>query len=108
MCAEFNDHACPAESRALQFEVHGRDAYGNECPLPPKSVTLHALPESAMSADYEVAAGHLPSVVTVSATVLYEGAVCVLPPRTWHMVYVVVSLAVSPGIIGLCCLGFRR
>lgn len=69
----------PAERRALQFEVHGRDAFGNDCSLPPKAVTLQCVPEGAIAAGTLLEPGRSTSSVLVSASVLTAGAARMLP-----------------------------
>lgn len=67
------------ECQTLEFEVHGRDSFGNKCSLEPKSVSLQSVPEGALSADTRVTPGSSPSVVIVTATVLRPGE----HPGTW-------------------------
>lgn len=69
----------PAERRTLQYEVHGRDAFGNDCSLLPKAVSLHSVPEGAIAAGTLIEPGRSTSSVLVSASVLTAGAARVLP-----------------------------
>lgn len=75
----FCGHMFLTERQTLEFEVHGRDSFGNECFLDPESVSLQSVPEAALSADTRVTPGSSPSVVIVTATVLRPGE----HPGTW-------------------------
>lgn len=65
---------CRTECQTLEFEVHGRDSFGNECALAPESVSLQSVPEGALSGETHIKPGSSPSVVTVTTTVLCPGA----------------------------------
>lgn len=54
--------------------MHGRDAYGNECALPPKAISLQSVPEGALSDGVHLEPGRTSSSVVVTASVLAAGA----------------------------------
>jgi hypothetical protein len=55
------------------FEVAGRDAYANACPLAPDDVRLACSPAHALT-DVAITPNASPSVVVVQATIACEGA----------------------------------
>lgn len=66
---------CPAEGQPLRFEVHGRDAYGNACPMPANAISLQTVPDGALT-DIRVEPGASVSTAVISSTVLRQGAIC--------------------------------
>lgn len=64
---------CAGGAQALTFEVAGRDAYANACPLTPADVSLACSPSHALM-DISIVPNNSPSVVVVKATVTCEGA----------------------------------
>jgi hypothetical protein len=56
----------------MVFEVHGRDAYGNACPLQPADICLVSSPKGAL-ADAALRQDPDAATVIVAAKVLCEG-----------------------------------
>ena len=56
----------------LEFEVHGRDAYGNASPLQPVDISLVSTPSDAL-ADTALRQGPDVATVVVTTRVLCEG-----------------------------------
>ena len=66
---------CPLRAggpQQLCFEVAGRDAFANACPLAPEDVTLACSPAHALR-DISIGRNSSPATVVVKATVSCEG-----------------------------------